>query len=76
MMPTVASSVATGSRASGYEVRLTVQLLLQQGRSMEYDSVIVADVGRAIPTHPYFGTAEAPGCARLIAVTHVTMGAM
>ena len=40
------------------------QLLLQQGRSMEYDTVIVQDVGRAIPTVPYFGTLESPGCAR------------
>lgn len=38
-----------------------VQLLLQHGRSMEYDAVILADIGRAIPTVAYFGTAEAPG---------------
>lgn len=38
-----------------------LQLLLQQGRSMEYDSVIVVDVSRAIPTVPFFGTSEAPG---------------
>lgn len=28
---------------------------------MEYDSVIVVDVSRAIPTVPFFGTSEAPG---------------
>lgn len=37
------------------------QLLLQCGRSMEYDSVIVCDLGRAIPTVPFFGTSEHPG---------------
>lgn len=68
--------VASHSRWTGCIECLIVQLLLQQGRSMEYDSVIVADVGRAIPTHPYFGTAEAPGCACLVVVAHTHLNAM
>ena len=47
-------------------VYLWVQLLLNFGRSMEYDNVIVSDLGRAIPTVAYFGTSESPGYEHII----------